>query len=60
MESSASRDFEEKTTFTNKPEWMGMLCMNQQKVKTILGAQSACVCEELYHKWAKWVFDLNI
>ena len=24
------------------------------------GAKNACVCEESYRKWAKWVFDLNI
>ena len=43
----ASRDFEEKQLLQliaiffiielNGPEWMGMLCMNQRKVQTILG-----------------------
>ena len=45
----------------NGPEWMGMLCMNQRKIQTIFfRAKYACVCEEPYHKWAKWVFTLNI
>ena len=48
-------------TFTNDSlsEWGCCVWINE-KSKQFWGAKNACVCEEPYHKWAKWVFDLNI
>ena len=40
-------------------EWGCCVWINE-KSKQFFGAKNACVCEEPYLKWAKWVFNLNI
>ena len=45
--------------WTGLNEW-GCCVWNNERSKQFFGAKSACACEEAYHKWAKWVFDLNI